>query len=317
MMPDTQRQRSNSAVRQENSHGAYLIVCRRKNAAMRHINRFLLQLYCKKGGCGTCRVCRSVLTRHVDILRLSAPKVDDIRDAIAFIAQKSFTGSHRSIVIDDADDMTTAAANSLLKTLEAPPADTVIVLSARSISGVLPTIVSRCTVVHISPDANAPRTIADTLGVDAARAYILADLSGGFVEEARLMQDDAAFWPMRDAALDICKKLLSQKGMAISTHADYIEANKDSLFLILGMMQTFYRDVLVYQKTKNAALIINRDCADIIIQAASHFTSGAISNIIKVILEAERRFCVPVNFRLATEKLFFDILEEKNRWKKL
>ena len=47
-----------------------------------------------------------------------------------------------------------------------------------------------------------------------------------------------------------------------------------------------------------------------------HFTSGAISNMIRVILEAERRFFFAVNFRLAAEKMLFDILEEKDRWKK-
>ncbi len=51
-------------------------------------------------------------------------------------------------------------------------------------------------------------------------------------------------------------------------------------------------------------------------QAATHFTSGAISNMIRVILEAERRFFFAVNFRLAAEKMLFDILEEKDRWKK-
>jgi DNA polymerase III gamma/tau subunit len=81
-------------------------------------------------------------------------------------------------------------------------------------------------------------------------------------------------------------------------------------------MESYYRDILIYKKTENGGLIINRDRAEEVGRAAADFTSGAVSNIIKVILEAERRFFFSVNFRLAVEKMFFDILEEKNRWKK-
>ena len=312
----TARQRFLDAARQKNILGAYLVICPWQSAAQRLIDTFMQNLYCKNGGCGTCTACRSVTQGHVDILRLHAPKVDEIRDAIAFVAQKPFAGSYRSVVIGGADDMTIPAANSLLKTLEEPPHHTVIVLLARSVSGVLPTIASRCAAVHLSPDKNAAHTIAAALGVDAQRAYILADLSGGFPDEAQLLQDDDAFWAVRDGALHTCLRLLEQKNMAVSAHADMLETNKDRLLPVLCVMQSFFRDVLVFKKTHNAALIVNADAADSVHNAALHFTSGAISNIIRVILEAERRFSVPVNFRLAAEKLFFDILEEKNRWKK-
>jgi DNA polymerase III gamma/tau subunit len=166
------------------------------------------------------------------------------------------------------------------------------------------------------PDTNAAHTIQRTLGVDEIRAHILADLSGGFAGDAGQLHGDANFWPMRTETLSTCRKLLTQKNMAISAYADFLETHKDRLVSILTIMQSFYRDVLVYQKTQNSHLIINRDEAELIAQTALHFTSGVISNIIKVILEAERRFSSPVNFRLAAEKMFFDILEEKNQWKK-
>ena len=316
MSSSTARQRFLDAAANKNILGAYLVVCPRKSAAQRLIDTFLQNLYCRQGGCRACVQCRSVTEGHVDILRLDAPKIAEIRDAIAFFAQKPFEGSYRSIVISGADDMTIPAANSLLKTLETPPKRSVILLSARSVSGVLPTIASRCAEVQLVPNPNAAHAIQTALDVDATRAHILADLAGGFLEEARLLQEDTMFWAVRDAALDICRRLLSQKNMAISAYADMLEQNKPRLLPILGVMQSFFRDVLVCQKTQNATLIINADITSAIQQVALHFTSGAISNIIKVILEAERRFTLPVNFRLAAEKMFFDILEEKNRWKK-
>jgi DNA polymerase-3 subunit delta' len=99
-------------------------------------------------------------------------------------------------------------------------------------------------------------------------------------------------------------------------YADFLEAAKEKLVPLLCVMQSYYRDILMYKKTGGAHLIINRDRAEEIMQAAADFTSGAVSNIIEVILETERRFFFSVNYRLAVEKMFFDILEEKHRWKK-
>jgi DNA polymerase III subunit delta' len=116
--------------------------------------------------------------------------------------------------------------------------------------------------------------------------------------------------------LEHCDKLLYQNSFAISQYADFLETNKERLPSLLCVMQSYFRDILVYKKTKKKDLIINGDKSDSIMKAAQDFTSGALSNIIEVILETERRFFIPVNFRLAAEKMFFDILEEKQKWKK-
>jgi hypothetical protein len=44
--------------------------------------------------------------------------------------------------------------------------------------------------------------------------------------------------------------------------------------------------------------------------------TGAAYNMMNVILETERRLTFALNFRLAAESMLFDMLEEKNRWKK-
>ncbi|MDD5017700.1 MAG: DNA polymerase III subunit delta' C-terminal domain-containing protein [Eubacteriales bacterium] len=316
MTDDTARHRFLSVAENRNIQGPYLIICARPGVSKRLADTFLMRLYCKKGGCGDCADCRKVTDGHVDIMRLSAPKVAEFREAISFIAEKAYEGGYKAVVIENADDMTDAAANSMLKSLEQPPKDTVIILQARSASGVLPTVASRCAAVYLAPEKNAVRAIADTLKADDTAAHILSDLSGGYVDEAALLYQDTGFWDARSAVLEICQKLLSQKSMAISAYADCLEANKDRLLPLLSVMQSYYRDIHVYMKTNNKNLIINRDQTDSITNAALHFTSGAISNMISAILKAERRFFFPVNFRLAVEKMFFDMLEEKNRWKK-
>jgi DNA polymerase-3 subunit delta' len=296
--------------------GAYLIICSRPLVARRFIDAFLMRLCCKNGGCGACVDCRKVLEGHVDILRLTAPKIAELRDALAFVAEQPYEAPRKVVVIEGADDMPVQAANSLLKTLEEPPSGTVFILSARSVCGVLPTIASRCAIVPLMPGPNAPHTIAKALSVDDATARILSDLSGGFPDEARRIKDDADLLARRAEVIALCQKLLRQNNMAISVFADFLENNKEHIILLLCIMQSYLRDILVFMKTRDAGYVANVDYLGDICDAANRFTSGAISNMINVILDTERRFLSPVNFRLTAERMLFCLLEEKNRWQK-
>ncbi len=296
--------------------GAYLLVCSRPDVAARLVSDFLLRLFCSRGGCGKCTDCLKVTQGHVDIMRLSAPKVAELRDALTFVAEKPYEGAYKAVVISAADDMTPAAANSLLKTLEEPPTGVVFLLAVRSVSAVLPTVASRCAIVTMTPEPHARDTIAKELNVDSTQAAILADLSGGYLEEARRIKDDTDFLSRRDDVLSLTHKLLYAKGMAISTFADFLENSKDVVTALLCVMQTYLRDILIYQKTRNDWLVVNQDRLGDVCKAADDFTSGAISNMIKTILETEKCFFIAVNFRLAVEKMLFCILEEKYKWKK-
>lgn len=310
-MSSNSKQQFLDSAAKKNVLGAYLIVCSRGEIAKKLSGEFLRNLYCKKGGCGVCPDCNKVSEGHIDIMHLSTPKVDDIRGAIAFVAQKAVDSAYKTVVIEGADDMNASASNSLLKTLEEPPQASVIILLARSGSGVLPTITSRCGVLHLAPDENSEQKIVQELGVNQTTAHILADLSGGFVDEAIRIFENDQLLGLRGKALDVCEKLLGQKNYAVSAYADFLESAKDDIVFVLTVMQSYFHDISMLQKTKNLGLIANADRNGSIQKNADSFTTAQISNIIKVILEAERRFSFPVNFRLAAEKMLFDILEEK------
>lgn len=92
-------------------------------------------------------------------------KIDQIRDLIADIALSSHSGGYKVVTIRPAEAMNSAAANSLLKTLEEPPAKTLIMLLAEQ-PGYLPaTVRSRCQIVRFNlPDrALAQHWLADKL----------------------------------------------------------------------------------------------------------------------------------------------------------
>lgn len=70
--------------------------------------------------------------------------VDDIREGIQFLSLKPAKNEYRILIINRADDMNPNAANALLKVLEEPYPQSVIILLSQNTGKLLPTIVSRC-----------------------------------------------------------------------------------------------------------------------------------------------------------------------------
>jgi len=106
--------------------------------------------------CGQCKTCRLASSKsYPDHLLLSSESkslgVDDIRRGNGFLQKTAHLGQVKSILIPQAQTMTVAAANALLKTLEEPSADSFIILLTDDLDALLPTVISRCSVYSIRP----------------------------------------------------------------------------------------------------------------------------------------------------------------------
>jgi DNA polymerase-3 subunit delta' len=116
--------------------------------------------------------------------------VDQIRKVNPFMHLTPFMGGKRIVVIDDADTMNNASQNALLKVLEEPPANAILILIAHRPGALMPTVRSRCRMIEFSPlareDFNALLE-KQTSDLDA-----LYNISGGSIGMAqRLMADGA------------------------------------------------------------------------------------------------------------------------------
>ncbi|XOV78172.1 MAG: AAA family ATPase [Aestuariibacter sp.] len=98
--------------------------------------------------CGTCQSCKLfVAENHPDFIQVVADKsigVDAVRGAISQLLHTSQLSGSKVLFVDQAQLMTVAAANALLKTLEEPTANTYILLTCQSLHELLPTVLSRC-----------------------------------------------------------------------------------------------------------------------------------------------------------------------------
>ena len=113
--------------------------------------------------------------------------VDDVRLANDFLHKTSAEGGWRVVVVDPADDLNTNAANSLLKSLEEPPAAALLLLVSHAPGRLLPTIHSRCCHLALGPLPEA--TVAELLAqhapeLEESDRAALARLSEGSVGRA-------------------------------------------------------------------------------------------------------------------------------------
>jgi DNA polymerase-3 subunit delta' len=110
------------------------------------------------------------------------------------VSRTPYVGKRKIAVIDDADYLNAEGANAILKTLEEPPADSVIILIGTSTAKQLPTIRSRCRVIRFSP--LPPRVLAALLLKNDVVATLdqglsLARRSGGSFEMAKELGGEA------------------------------------------------------------------------------------------------------------------------------
>lgn len=101
--------------------------------------------------CEQCRACLLLKAgTHPDLFELEpeeagkAIRVDDVRELVDFVAKTPQYGGRKLVIIEPAEAMNTNAANALLKSLEEPAGDTVMILVSHHTAQLLPTIRSRC-----------------------------------------------------------------------------------------------------------------------------------------------------------------------------
>lgn len=143
--------------------------------------------------CGDCASCRRIARgMHPDV-SLVVPgengsiKIDAVREEIRKTAYRPFEARRRVIIFDEAEALGEDAQNALLKTLEEPPAGSVLILVTAQPHQLLPTVRSRCPVIRFAP--LEPDDVAAWLmreqQVPDARARAVAALARGSLAVAR------------------------------------------------------------------------------------------------------------------------------------
>jgi len=141
--------------------------------------------------------------------------VEQIRRVSPFLSHTPARGTRRIVIIDALDEMNSNGANAMLKTLEEPPEQALIILIHHCTIPILPTIRSRCQVLRMSPLG-----VDDTCDVikglfpeaDADWINVAAYLTEGAPGRARLFAESGAM----DLYAETCSVLASARPLPLS-----------------------------------------------------------------------------------------------------
>jgi DNA polymerase-3 subunit delta' len=121
--------------------------------------------------------------------------IDAAREVKAFLWQKPNASARRTLIIDNAELLTTEAQNALLKITEEPPSSALLILITSDIESILSTIVSRLPKIHFGAVAIAAieKWLMEEAGLPKAKAALLAKKSLGKPGIAWRMANDESF----------------------------------------------------------------------------------------------------------------------------
>lgn len=186
-------------------------------------------------GCGRCHACTTTMAgTHGDVRRVIPEGLSistkEMREIVQIASRRPSTGRWQVVVIEDADRLTEAAGNVLLKVVEEPPDRTVFLLCAPSVDpeDISVTLRSRCRHVHlVTPSVPAiAQVLQDRDKLDAKTATWAASISGGHVGRARRLATDEQARGRRQRALALVSAV-ARPGAAYAAADELVKSADD------------------------------------------------------------------------------------------
>lgn len=267
--------------------------------------------------CGECSSCRRIASgNHPDVIYserdsdTSPLKIEEIRSVTQRLALKPFESRYRIAILRDFDAAQPRAQDALLKTLEEPAPHAMLILLARSLDAILPTITSRSQVLHLRP---APTglvydVLREHYPVDdatAARLSLVARVSGGRIGWAIRALEQPELLEQRGLALDLLEQILGMNRAQRFEQANDLAKDKGALVALLELWQTYWRDALLVS-TRSGIEPTNIDRAQALEQLAETYPAETMLAALNATRGTLQMLTTNANTRLALEVMFLD-----------
>jgi len=305
-------------LQQQHRHGRVpqsLLVVGPPNIGKSTVARFFAQyLNCtgRPRPCGHCLSCRKVVSgNHPDVRILDddAPlKIDQVRTLQRELSLSALEGEYRVALLGNFERATISAANALLKTLEEPAPQVVIILTAPEPAILLPTIVSRCQVLTLRPlpDANLLKALQQRWQAGPEQAALLTQLAAGRLGWAVRALADEAFIERRSQHLDDLVDLLRMSRAERLDYAQDMSRDSAALKEALMLWLTIWRDLLLL-KSGSQTTIINLDWQETLLKIARQSSLSQIKEMVSGMQTALINLERNVNPRLNLEVLLLKL----------
>ena len=226
--------------------------------------------------CGKCPECELMIAgQHPDYIEICPEvrgkgaaliRVEQIKSLLQELSRPPARGRKRVVLIDEADKLGEASANSLLKTIEEPAEGTMFIFVTARRSALLTTIRSRCMQISLSPIDKAElktflqRMPARNADENLAAVEVIAALAEGSIARALALREDSAAFKEREQVLAVLGELPRLRMERIwELAAELGKLSRDSaerwtIFFLMGL-----RDLRLLALNKDSELLFHID----------------------------------------------------------
>ena len=287
--------------------------------------------------CGECASCQKIaLGKHADVQIIgvtpdvNSPEVrsrveisiDQIREIQHSSSLPPFEGNYKIFIINEAEILSTEAANCLLKTLEEPEDRVIFVLLATDNRLLPATVVSRCQRLELPPltSAEIETTLNSSWGIEPQKAKLLSRLCSGCLGWAiSAVSDDTLLQQRRerlDRLHDIIDSDCEERFAYANQLATQFNQSRGLVLEVLDLWQEWWRDLLLAKVGLNE-VITNIDISSTIAERSRYYSLAQIKNFINSIQEAGEQLRQNANPRLVLEVLVLDMPRKERQGREI
>lgn len=269
-------------------------------------------LLCNKSdsACGQCHNCHLFQAQvHPDLLLIEPEKpgqmikVDQIREMVQFVNETAMQGGLRIVIIDPANAMNLNAANALLKTLEEPAPNTLLILISNQNLRLPATITSRCQkLIFQKPvESVALEWLETQLPANIDRKLLL-NLADGAPLRAKAWNENGLY-SLRQDLFQGLDDLARQQIDPLQLAAKFQEYE---MVVVLQLILIWLQDLLRIQLTQGECELINFDYQSVFTRLARTCSSAQLINFLDVVKDTYTKLMRSLNLnrQLVLEELF-------------
>ncbi len=277
---------------------------------------FAKAINCKEEGIDSCDHCSSCQKidklNHPDVQITKAEgnsiKIDQTRQIKRGMQYKVYEGKKKIWILEDAEKLTLEAANSLLKFLEEPPSNVVIILISHSPEKLPFTIVSRCKIVRFSPLSlkQIEEFLKEKTTTSSGLISLVSRLAKGRIGEALRLVNNQDILKEREKILNkLAKGTLDAEIFEIAKRWSRLE--KDELNRFLDIILFWLRDILIL-KLGTKEFIVNEDREEELKKIKTKYSFSQIYSCIETVERTQRYLKANVSSLLALEGMWLKLV---------
>jgi DNA polymerase-3 subunit delta' len=250
--------------------------------------------------CGQCLSCRKTLSgNHPDVFRIDkgdnpSIRIAGIRELISRISLRPFEGRKKVFIIKDIEDLTLEGSNALLKTLEEPAKDTLLILTTSVPEDVLETLKSRCHIIRFFPMSRKELKthLKEDRRLTEETIRFLAGFAEGCLGRARKLEEEKIF-ERKNQLIDQVVYTVEWEHLLKLVAGDKARAKE-----LLDVLYYWFRDVLLIQCGVGEEALIHGDRWQDLESLSGHYSFDQIEDILDAIVNTMKQLGENLNVRV-------------------